>query len=51
MVDEVGEVAAEDSGQIIDGVVDAMVGDAALREIVGADFGRAVAGRHKRLAP
>ena len=41
---ELAEVAGHDAGEVVGGVADAVVGDAALREIVGADLLRAVAG-------
>ena len=50
MVDAVLDVAVHEGGEVVDGVVDAVVGDAALRIVVGADFGRAVAGGDEGLA-
>src|SRR6185503_19720181 len=49
-VDQRIELAVENAGEIMRGEADAMVGHAALRKIVGADLGRAVAGAHLRLA-
>ena len=43
-IDEFVEVAGDDLGQAVQGQVDAVVGDAALRKIVGADALAAVAG-------
>ena len=50
MVDAILNVAVHESLEIVDGVVDAMVGDASLRIIVGANLCRAVAGRYESLA-
>ena len=50
MVDHVLNVAVHESGEVVDRVVDAVVGDAALRIVVGADLGRTVARRDHRLA-
>ena len=43
MVDAVLDIAVHEGGKIIDGVVDAMVGDASLRIVVCANLGTAVA--------
>ena len=50
MIDAILDIACHEGLEIVDGVVDAMVGDAALREVVGTDLGTAVACRDKRLA-
>lgn len=50
MVYDILDVAVNESLQIIYGVVDAMVGDAALRIIIGPYLCRAVACRYHRLA-
>lgn len=42
--DEFGEVALDDLGEVVEGEVDAVIGDAILREVVGADALAAVAG-------
>ena len=39
MVDAILNVSVHKCRQIIDGVTDAVVGDATLRVVVGADFG------------
>lgn len=39
VVDHVLDIAVEESLQIVDSVADAVVGDAALREVVGANLG------------
>ena len=44
------DVSVHEGGEIVDGVVDAVVRDASLRIVVGADFSGAVAGRHHCLA-
>src|SRR6266568_1384301 len=43
-VDQVVEVALQDVGQIVDGIVDAVIGDPVLGEVVRPNLGRAVAG-------
>src|SRR5882724_2606715 len=43
-VDERAELAVHDFGQLVKRQADAVIGDAVLREIVGADFFGAVAG-------
>ncbi len=43
-VNERGEFAVHDFGQLVERQADAVIGDAVLREIVGADFFGAVAG-------
>ena len=50
MVDAVLDVAVHEGRQVVDRVVDAVVGDAPLRVVVGADLGRTVARRNHRLA-
>src|SRR5918994_505599 len=47
---ELFEVAAEGGFEIVGGNADAVIGDASLREVVGTDLGRAVAGADLRLA-
>src|SRR6266850_1912189 len=47
-VDEIIEVAVQHFGEVVDGVVDAMIGDAVLRKVVRANLGRAVARPHLR---
>lgn len=49
MVYHVLDVSAEEALQVVGGVADAMVGDAALREVVSANFCTTVA-RGNRLA-
>src|SRR5688572_2913395 len=49
-IHELVELALHDVGQLVQREVDAVVGDAALREIVRADAFRAVAGAHLQLA-
>ena len=49
MVDAVLDVSVHKGGEIINGVVDAVVGDASLRIVVGAYLGRAVASTDHRL--
>ena len=44
-VDTVLYIAVHKSGEVVNRIIDTMVGDAPLREIVGADFGRPVARR------
>ena len=44
------EVALHDLVELVEGEVDAVVGDASLRKIVGADASGAVARAHQRLA-
>src|SRR5207253_1933594 len=41
-VDQVVEATVQHLGEVVDGVMDAMVGDAVLREVVRANLGRAV---------
>lgn len=50
MVDAVLDVAVHEGRQVVDRVVDAVVGDAPLRVVVGTDLGRTVARRNHRLA-
>src|SRR6266568_817809 len=45
-VDQVVEVAVQHFGKIVDGVVDAVIGDPVLGKVVRPDLGRAVAGAH-----
>src|SRR6266511_763596 len=45
-VDQVVEAPVQHLGQIVDGVVDAVIGHPVLREVVGPDLGGAVAGAH-----
>ena len=42
--EHIANVAGHEAGQIVEGEADAVVGDAVLGEIVGADFLGAVAG-------
>src|SRR5437764_1172652 len=49
-VDEVVELAVHDAVDLVQGEIDAVVGDAALREVVGADALGAVARADQRLA-
>ncbi len=44
VVDAVLDVAVHECGKVIDGIADAVVGDAPLRIVVGANLGAAVAG-------
>jgi len=48
-IEEGLDIAVHEIGEVMGGVADAMVGDARLREVVGADFGAAVARRDHRL--
>ena len=50
VVDAVLDVAVHEGREVVDRVVDAVVGDAPLRVVVGADLGRAVTRRDHRLA-
>ena len=50
MVDAVLNVAVHEGCQVVDGIVDAMVGDTSLRIVVRADFGRTVTGAHHGLS-
>src|SRR5207245_7561229 len=43
-VDELVQLAVQHGLEVVNGVVDAMIGDAVLRKVVGPDLGRAVAG-------
>src|SRR5439155_13274772 len=45
-VDQVVEAAVQHLGEVVGGVVNAVVGDAVLGEVVGANLGRAVARAH-----
>ena len=49
MVDAILDVAIHEGSEIIDSVVDTMVGDASLRIVVRPDFCRTVAGANHRL--
>ena len=49
-MNDVVDVAVHDRRDVAAGVVDAVVGDAVLREVVGADFFGAVAGTNEGLA-
>ena len=49
MVDAVLDVSVHEGGEIVDGVVDAVVRDASLRIVVGAYLGGAVASADHRL--
>src|SRR5690348_5556218 len=48
--DQIVEIAIQDLRQLVQGQVDAVVGDAALRKIVRADALAAIAGTHLQLA-
>ena len=50
LVDAVLDIAVHEGREVIDGVVDAVVGDTSLRIVVGAYLGRAVTRIHHRLA-
>ena len=50
VVDTVLDVTVDKGLKIIDSVVDAMIGDASLRIIIGAYLGRTVAGANEGLA-
>ena len=50
MVDTVLNVTVHKGGEVIDGIVDTMVGDASLRIVVGTDFSGAVSGRYHCLS-
>src|SRR2546428_6973584 len=45
-VDQIIEVAIQHVGEVVDGVVDTMIGQTILRKVVGANLGRAVARAH-----
>src|SRR5262249_6797761 len=47
-LDQLTEVAGDDAVELVQGEVDAVVGDAVLREVVGADALAAVAGADER---
>ena len=49
-LDDVIDVATEGSGDVAAAVADAVVGDAVLREVVGADLLAAVASAHQSAA-
>src|SRR5215468_3683226 len=49
-LDDGGEVAGDDGVELVQGQVDAVVGDSVLREVVGADALAAVAGADLALA-
>ena len=48
--DEIVDVAVHGGGEVVAGVMDAVVGDAVLGEVVGADFFAAVAGADEGFA-
>ena len=50
VVDHVLNVTVHEGREVVDRIVDAVVGDTSLRVVVGADLGRAVARRDHRLA-
>ena len=50
MIDAVLNIAVHEGREVVDGVVDAVVGDASLGIVVGTYLGRAVTRRHHRLA-
>src|SRR5207247_7317858 len=45
-VDQIVEVAVQQLGEVVNGVVDAMIGDTVLRKVVRANLGRAIARAH-----
>src|SRR2546423_6422406 len=47
-VDQIVEVAVQHLGQVVNRVVNPVIGDAILREVVGPDLGRAITGAHLR---
>src|SRR5438874_6952632 len=47
-VDQIVEVAVQHLGQVVNRVVNAVIGDAILWEVVGPDLGRAITGAHLR---
>ena len=49
-VDAVLNVAVHKGGEVVDGVIDAVVSDATLGKVIGADLGRTVSGGDHGLA-
>src|SRR2546421_6839897 len=47
-VDQIVEAPVQHFGEVVSRVVDAVIGDAILRKVVGPDFGRAIARAHLR---
>ena len=50
MIDAVLNITVHKGGEVIDGIVDAVVGDTSLRIVVGAYLGRTVTGRNHGLS-
>src|ERR1700716_2298185 len=48
LIDQLLDLAIHHAGEIVRRVADAVIGDAALRIVVGSDLGRPVAGAHLR---